>query len=413
VFTPNAGFSGTARFTYTISDGNGGTSSASVTVFVAAQPNRPPVAVNDAATTAFGTPVTIDVLDNDSDPDGNALSISAVTLPAHGSAVISGTSIVYTPEPGYSGADAFGYTIGDGRGGSASASVAVTVTPQPNRPPVAVNDAATTTAGVPVTVNVLANDSDPDGDALTIVGVTTPANGSVVATATNVTYTPAPRFTGTDTFTYTIDDGRGGTAAATVTITVGAPPNQPPVAVNDAAATISGVPVTVDVIANDSDPDGDPLTVQSVTAPALGTAQIVGNRVVYTPAAGVVGTDTFGYTINDGRGGTASASVAITIGPPPNQPPVAVDDAATTAFATPVTINVLANDSDPDGDALTVLSVTQPAGGVAAVVNNEVEYQPSRAFTGVDTFTYTIGDGHGHTATANVAVTVQPIPGAD
>ena len=406
VFTPAPGFSGTARFTYTIDDGDGGSSSASVTVSVAVQPNRPPVAANDAATTAFGTPVTIAVLANDSDPDGNPLSVSAVTLPAHGAAVISGTSIVYSPEAGYAGPDSFGYTTSDGRGGSASATVTVTVTAQPNRPPVAVNDAATTFAGQPVTVAVLANDSDPDGDTLTIVGVTAPANGTVAATATNVTYTPAPRFTGTDTFTYTIDDGRGGTATATVTVTVGPPPNRPPVAVNDAATTTSGQPVTVDVIANDSDPDGDPLTVQSVTAPALGTAQISGNQVVYTPAAGVLGTDTFDYTINDGRGGTATASVTITITAPINRPPVAVDDNAATAVSTPVLIDVLANDSDPDGDPLTIVSVTQPANGVATIANGEISYQPQRGFTGTVTFQYTISDGRGGTATATVTVVV-------
>ncbi len=406
VFTPAPGFSGTARFTYTIDDGDGGSSSASVTVSVAVQPNRPPVAATDAATTAFGTPVTIAVLANDSDPDGDPLSVSAVTLPAHGAAVISGTRIVYSPEAGYAGPDSFGYTISDGRGGSASATVTVTVTAQPNRPPVAVNDAATTFAGQPVTVAVLANDSDPDGDTLTIVGVTAPANGTVAATATNVTYTPAPRFTGTDTFTYTIDDGRGGTATATVTVTVGPPPNRPPVAVNDAATTTSGQPVTVDVIANDSDPDGDPLTVQSVTAPALGTAQISGNQVVYTPAAGVLGTDTFNYTINDGRGGTATASVTITITAPINRPPVAVDDNAATAVSTPVLIDVLANDSDPDGDPLTIVSVTQPANGVATIANGEISYQPQRGFTGTVTFQYTISDGRGGTATATVTVVV-------
>src|SRR4029078_5813292 len=86
-----------------------------------------------------------------------------------------------------------------------------------------------------------------------------------------------------------------------------------PGAVDDAATTTSGQPVTVDVIANDSDPDGDPLTVQSVTGTSLGTRTIVGNQFAYTPAAGVLGTDTFNYTINDDRGGTASASVTITI----------------------------------------------------------------------------------------------------
>jgi Big-like domain-containing protein len=406
VFTPAPGFSGTARFTYTIDDGHGGTSSASVTVVVAAQPNRPPVAANDTATTAFATPVTIAVLANDNDPDGDTLSISAVTAPAHGSATISGTSIVYTPIAGYSGADTFNYTIGDGRGGSASASVAITVTAQPNRPPVAVNDTATTVVGVPVTVNVLANDSDPDGDALTIVGVTTPANGSVVATATNITYTPAPRFIGTDTFTYTIDDGRGGNATATVTITVGTPPNRPPVAVNDTAATTGG-PVTIDVLANDSDPDGDPLTVQSVTTPTLGTATIVGNQVLYTPpASGAGGTATFDYTINDGRGGTATATVIVTVGPPPNRPPVAVNDAATTTSGQPVTVNVIANDSDPDGDPLTVQSITAPTLGTAQIVGNQIVYTPAPGVLGTDTFNYTINDGRGGTASAAVTITI-------
>ena len=410
-FTPTPGFSGTARFTYTIDDGHGGTSTANVSVIVSPQPDRAPVAVDDAATTTFDTPVSIAVLANDSDPDGDTLTISAVTPPANGTATISGNAIVYTPAATFSGVDRFTYSISDGRGGNATANVTVTVTPQPNRPPIAVNDAATTVLGQPVTINVLANDSDPDGDPLTIIGVTAPANGSVSATATNITYTPAPRFTGTDTFTYTISDGRGGTATATVTVTVTQPPDQPPIAVNDTATTFTGTPVTIDVIANDSDPDGDPLTVQSVTAPQFGTAQISNNEVIYTPTvAGFVGTDTFNYTINDGRGGTATATVTVTINAPPNRPPIANNDTATTAFATPVTIDVLANDSDPDGDPLTITSVTQPTGGTTQIVNNEVLYSPSRAFSGVDTFAYTISDGHGHTASANVSVTVQPIP---
>ncbi|HVT32239.1 MAG TPA: Ig-like domain-containing protein [Rhodanobacteraceae bacterium] len=413
VFTPAPGFSGVARFTYTIDDGHGATSRAPVSVFVAAQPDRPPVAADDAATTAFATPVSIDVLANDRDPDGDALSIANVTAPANGSATVSGTSIVYTPAAGFSGTDRFTYTVGDGRGGTASAAVSVTVLPQPNRPPVAVDDAATTPFATPVAISVLANDSDPDGDPLTISGVTSPANGSVSAAGGTITYTPALRFTGIDRFTYTIDDGRGGSATANVTVTVGAAPNQPQVAVDDAATTISGAPVAIDVLANDSDPDGDPLTIQSVTAPTLGTAAISGGAIVYTPAAGVIGPDRFAYTIGDGRGGTATANVTVTITPPPNDPPIAVDDAATTAFATPVTINVLANDSDPDGDALTIVSVSPPAGGIATIENNEVTYAPSRAFSGLDTFTYTISDGHNHTASATITVDVLPIPRPD
>ena len=406
-FTPTAGFSGIARFTYTIDDGHGGTATASVSVFVSARPNRLPLAVDDAATTAFNAPVTISVLANDSDPDGDALSISAVTPPANGTASISGATIVYAPIAGFSGTDRFTYTISDGHGGSATANVVVTVTPQPNRPPVAVDDTATTIAATPVTISVLANDSDPDGDALTIIGVTTPANGAVSATATQITYTPLARFIGTDTFAYTISDGRGGTATANVTVTVTAQPNRPPVAVNDAAATTIGTPVTINVLANDSDPDGDPLTVQSVTAPQFGTAVISNNMVIYTPTpTGIVGTDTFNYTINDGRGGTATATVTVTIGPPPNRPPVAVNDAATTPSGQPVTINVIANDSDPDGDPLTVQSVTAPSLGTAQISNNMVIYTPAAGILGADRFTYTINDGRGGTATATVTVTI-------
>ncbi|MET0231169.1 MAG: Ig-like domain-containing protein, partial [Rhodanobacteraceae bacterium] len=304
----------------------------------------------------------------------------------------------------------FTYTISDGHGGSATAGVTVTVSPRPNRPPVAVDDAATTAFQTPIAINVLANDSDPDGDPLAISGVTTPANGAVSASGGTITYTPANGFSGIDRFTYSIDDGRGGTATANVTVTVGARPNQLPIANNDAATTVSGTPVTITVLANDSDPDGDPLTLQSVTTPGFGSAAISGTVIVYTPAAGVVGTDTFNYTINDGRGGTATATVTVTVTPPPNQPPTAFDDATTTAFATPVTIDAIANDSDPDGDALTIISVTTPAGGTAVINNNRIDYAPSRAFSGLDTFAYTISDGHGHTATANISVDVLPIP---
>ena len=187
-----------------------------------------------------------------------------------------------------------------------------------NRPPEAVDDAAATTAGQPVTIPVLANDSDPDGDPLTVTGVTQPANGSVqVNPNQSVTYTPFAGFTGTDTFTYTISDGRGGTATASVTVTVTqSSTNLPPVANNVAATTQQGQAVTIDVTANDSDPDGDPLTVTAVTQPAHGSTSILSASTVrYTPEPGFHGTDTFGYQIGDGRGGTATAQVAVTVSP--------------------------------------------------------------------------------------------------
>ena len=409
-YTPAAGFTGSDRFTYSISDGRGGIASATVFVTVVAAPNRPPVAVDDAATTIAATPVAIDVLANDSDPDGDPLTIAALSAPASGTAVVSGNQVAYTPAAGFTGTDRFTYTISDGRGGSATATVVVTVTAPPNRPPVAVDDAAATVAATPVSIDVLANDSDPDGDPLAIAALTAPASGTAVISGNRVAYTPTAGFTGTDRFTYTISDGRGGSATATVVVTVSPPPNRPPVAIDDAASTTPATPVTINVLANDSDPDGDPLSITAVTPPAAGTATINGSTIVYAPLRGFVGTDRFTYTISDGRGGTATATVTVVVAPPANQPPVAVDDAATTTVALPVAIDVLANDSDPDGDPLSITAITAPSGGSAVESGGVIVYTPVQSFSGTDVFTYTIGDGRGGSATARVTVVVNPIP---
>ncbi|MBK7470521.1 MAG: tandem-95 repeat protein [Betaproteobacteria bacterium] len=160
---------------------------------------------------------SLNVLANDSDPDGDVLSITAVSVPAHGTASIVGNRVSYTPTPGYVGADSFTYTIADGRGGTASATVSITVAnPAGNAPPVARDDVFLVSQRF-TDLDVLANDSDPDGDSLTIVAVTQPPLGSVSISADgkSVRYTMPFMFNRTS-FTYTISDGHGGTATATV-----------------------------------------------------------------------------------------------------------------------------------------------------------------------------------------------------
>jgi subtilisin len=186
--------------------------------------------------------------------------------------------------------------------------------------------------------------------------------------------------------------------------------NNPPVAVDDSATTDQGVAVTVNVLANDSDPDGDPLTVTAVSQPANGSVTFTATDVTYTPAANFYGNDSFGYTISDGNGGSASATVAVTVNHV-NQAPVAVGDSATTAQDTPVTVNVLANDSDPDGDTLSVLSVGAPSHGSAGTNGTTVTYTPAAGYSGSDLFAYTIQDTYGATASATVSVTVTPAAG--
>ncbi|MEO8133999.1 MAG: Ig-like domain-containing protein [Betaproteobacteria bacterium] len=374
--------------------------------------NRPPIAVNDAFTVLFGsTGNAFDVLANDSDPDGDALAITAVGVPAHGTVVVLGGRVSYTPVSGFSGADTFTYAISDGKGGTAAATVSVTVTGPPNRPPVAQNDSFTVNQNSSAnSFNVLANDSDPDGDALTVTAIGPPAHGVASLSSGNVSYTPTTGFTGSDAFTYTISDGRGGTASATVSVTIQpVVVNRPPVAQNDAYTVDQNSSAnSLNVLANDSDPDGDALAITAVGTPAHCTATIVGNRISYTPAPGYSGADGFGYTISDGKGGTANATVGITIVVPAlNRPPVAQDDAFTVAQDSSAnSLNVLANDSDPDGDTLTLTAVSAPARGTAVIAGNRVSYTPASGFFGTDTFTYTIADGRGGTASATVTVTV-------
>ena len=403
-YTPAAGFAGTDAFTYAVSDGNGGSDSATVTVTVSGV-NGAPVANDDSATTDADTAVTIDVVANDSDPDGDPLTVAALTQGNNGAVAIAGGGLSYTPNGGFTGTDSFRYTVSDGNGGSDGATVTVTVSGGAvNGAPVANDDSATTDADTAVTIDVVANDSDPDGDPLTVSSVTQGANGAVAIAGGGVSYTPNGGFAGTDSFRYTVTDGQGGSAGATVTVTVSGTVNGAPVANDDSATTGADTAVTIDVVANDSDPDGDPLTVSSVTQGANGAVAIAGGGVSYTPNGGFAGTDSFSYTVTDGQGGSAGATVTVTVQTAGNQTPQAVDDAVATESKTPVTIGVLINDWDPDGDPLTVTSVSNGVKGTVTInADSTVTYTPGPKFKGSDNFTYVVSDG---LSTAVAAVSV-------
>ena len=245
--------------------------------------------------------------------------------------------------------------------------VMLTGTP-PNNTPTALADSANTSEDMVVNIDVLSNDDDVDGDALTVDSVTQPGNGSVVINADEtVAYTPAGNFNGSDSFDYTVSDGQGGTDTASVTVGVTAV-NDAPAATVDSASTSEDLAVTIDVLSNDDDVDGDTLTVDSVTQPGNGSVVINADKTVaYTPASNFNGTDSFDYTVADGQGGTDTASVTVGV-TAVNGAPTAAGDSASTSEDLAVTIDVLSNDSDPDGDILTVNSVTQPTNG-SVVIN--------------------------------------------
>ena len=406
-YTPNLNENGNDSFSYTISDGNGGTASASVSITIHLV-NDAPDAADDNATTDEDTGVTITVLSNDNDVDGDTLTVSSVTTPTNGTAVINGdNSITYTPNADFNGSDSFSYTINDGNGDTDTATVNVTVNPM-NDAPVAGPDNSVTPEDVAVTLDVLANDSDIDGDTLGVSATTTPANGSVTINPDEtVTYTPHASFNGVDTFTYTVSDGHGGIDSALVTITITAE-NDNPEAFDDNATTNEDTAVTIDVLNNDGDIDGDTLTIDNVTQPANGTVNNNSSDVTYTPNSNYFGADSFTYTISDGNGGSDTATVSVTV-TSVNDLPIADDDVATTSEDTAVTIDLLSNDSDADGDVLAVSTVTTATNGVVTNNGTDVTYTPNPDFSGSDSFGYTVADGHGGTATALVTITITAV----
>jgi outer membrane protein OmpA-like peptidoglycan-associated protein len=184
--------------------------------------------------------------------------------------------------------------------------------------------------------------------------------------------------------------------------------NRGPAAVNDSVSAACGATTVVNALANDTDADGDALSITAVSAPGKGTAIISGNKINYTPNAAScsVGTDTFTYTISDGKGGTSTATVNVALQPPAaNEAPIAVDDTFTVGCGASATLDVLANDRDPNGDALRITSITSPQQGSRisiAADGKSLVLAPAILCFSTDQFSYTISDGRGGVATAKV-----------
>ena len=179
--------------------------------------------------------------------------------------------------------------------------------------------------------------------------------------------------------------------------------NRAPNAQNDAFSVNSGETTLWDVLANDNDPDQDALTITSVTLPANGVARVSGNKVSYTSAIGFAGPDSFSYTTADSKGAVSTALVTVTVNAV-NHPPVAMDDVYVVSAFFDSAHNVVQNDSDPDGDALTIVSFTQPdTGKITQLGSDKLVFSPQARFSRTS-FSYTISDGKGGTSSATVTL---------
>ncbi|MCC6622560.1 MAG: tandem-95 repeat protein, partial [Deltaproteobacteria bacterium] len=409
VFTPTPGATGDDSFRYNITDGFGHFAHGDVTLLRPA-PNRPPSGADDTLATLEDRALIADLLANDLDPEGDALELRRIArLPAHGAVTLVGDGLVrYEPAPHWVGRDTFSYQLCDTWDACATIEVLVVVRPIDD-PPVARDDLATTNVGKPVVIDALANDDDPDGEALTLTRVVVAAvHGGVTTTAAGlVTYTPAAGFTGEDLLVYEVCDA-GGCAMATVFITVGGD-NDAPLAKRDAATTQEGVPVVIDVLANDADPNGQALVIGAIGQPLHGQLALVAGGVRYLPEVDFAGLDTAWYEACDPAGACSAARIDVTVTPGPNRAPLALDDVATTPYGKAITVDVVDNDVDSDGDEVTLVEVADPAHGRVEVDGDgRVVYTPAQGFAGRDTMKVTVGDGHGGLATSTLFVIVLP-----
>ncbi|MFB0710813.1 Ig-like domain-containing protein [Buttiauxella noackiae] len=420
IYTPVAGFVGTDVFAYTVTSGN-----VRETTFVTVQiTNTPSQANNDSSSTPEDIVASGNVLTNDRDVDKDTLTVTGFTV--DGTTIYSPGATLTIQNMGVLTMQADGnwlfepvadwngtlpevtYFVSDGNnGGESSAKLSITITPVQD----AFNDNISVHGNSSVTTDVFANDTFTNGDKI-IQTVTQGSHGTVTIENGKIIYKPNVGYVGTDSYTYTVLSG-GIQETATVSVTV---ENTLPITRPDINITPEDNVVTGNVLLNDADPDGDPLTitqfnVDGQTAPAGYPVIIAGvgeftlradGSYTLTPVADWNGrVPTITYTVNDALiGGNATSTLNIIVSPVVDIAP----DRTTTHAGNAVTTDVLANDSFSNPDA-TITAVTNGTNGTATLQNGQIIYTPRSGFVGTDTYTYTVTSG-GVTETSTVTVFV-------
>ncbi|MHC3383754.1 tandem-95 repeat protein [Vibrio parahaemolyticus] len=405
-YTPNDNYHGTDSFTYIVTSGG---VSESTTVSVDVTPvNDAPVAKDDTAITDEDTPVTIDVLPNDTDIDGDKLSIQSASVPeTQGKVEIVDGKLVFTPAENFHGDAEITYTITDGAL-TDQATVNVTVNAVNDTPVVESSIADQTLAEdfTPYTIDLNTAFSDVDNvDGELTFSVSGNSNIQVAIVNGIATFTPTADWNGSEALTFTATDPSGESVSQTVNFTVA------PVAdiVADSARVVEDTPTIIKVLGNDTfEGDDKVVSLDTNNGPANGTVSVnPDGSVTYTPNDNYHGEDTFTYIVTSG-GVSESAIVEVNV-TPVNDAPVAKDDIATTQEDTAVTIDVLSNDTDIDGDTLRIDSASVPSDqGTVEIVDGKLVFTPAENFNGDAEITYTVTDGQ-LTDEAKVTVTVNPV----
>jgi len=405
VFTPATNNTEATLIRYTVMNDLGVSATADAWIQVI-EINDAPVALNDAITTHEDTAISIDVLANDFDVDGDSLSISSATALNGVVTLKSDNTLSYQPSPDFFGPTTLTYIIMDGRAGISTGSVTVTVQSE-NDAPIAVDDFAQGYEDTTLTLDILANDSDPDADALIITLLAVSSGYASIQPDNSMHYQPAENFNGDASLSYTVSDQHGASAQAEVKLSIQAV-NDAPVAMDDVITTHEDTPVSIDVLANDIDVDGDSLSISSATALNGVVSLKPDNTLSYQPSPDFFGLTTLTYIIMDGRAGISTGSVTVTV-QSENDAPIAVNDVAQGYEDTALTLDVVANDSDPDADALIITHLIASSGFATIQPDNTVRYQPAENFNGDASIRYTVSDQRGGSAQAEVKLSIQAV----
>ena len=417
-FTPAANLNGTVSFELTVTDG---TENYTDLVEISVNPiNDVLIANNDTLTTEEDTPITIlpsQLFGNDINNDvERSLNISQTSNLTNGTAVLSKAGIIrFTPNSNFNGIASFDYTVTDGID-SETASVEITVDAV-NDILIANSDTVTTDEDTPLTIlasDLFANDVNDDIEkSLNISQITNLVNGSTIINSNgNIEFAPNANFHGTANFDYTVTDGTD-IETASVEIVVNSV-NDILIVNNDVATTDEDTPLTIlasDLFANDVNDDRAESRIGGITNLVGGTAFVDSDgNIRFTPDSNFSGTASFDYTVTDGID-NETASVEVTVNPVDDAPLVSNDTASAIDEDTSLTISateLLANDSDVEGDSLSIIEVNSSDG--TAVINAEgnIDFTPNANFNGIASFDYIVTDGTSN-STASVEVVVNPI----
>jgi len=418
-YTAASGIRGTDSFSYTAEDAYGAETTGTVdisNVFT----NRAPTAVAETVNAANASTASGNVLTANSDPDGDSLSAIAQTVTTtNGNTVTINTNGTFTltAAAGFRGTDSFSYIDEDSYGAESTATVTVNNL-FTNRAPTAVAETVNAANAATASGSVLTGNSDPDGDTLSAVAQTlTTAGGNIVTINADgsFTLTAATGFRGTDSFTYTDKDSYGAEATGTVTVS-NLFTNRPPYTNLATINANNQASATGNALVNDGDPDGDAISAvaQTITTAHGGTVTIASNgNFSYTAATGFRGNDSFAYTVEDSHGATTAGTVDLS-NVFTDRAPVGVNDSFTVGFQSSVSGNVLSNDTDADGDSLSVIAqntTTANGGQVVLNSNGTFTYQAPSGYIGTDSFNYTVSDPYGETSTATVTLTIPGLIG--